>query len=190
MTKEDKIHLVEQLKEKFEQYEFFYILDSGGMSVAEINKFRGLVYEKGLEYKVVKNTLIIKALEALETDLSELGNALKGFSGVLFSPESGSAPAKLLKQYRKEGGGEKPSLKAASIDTSIYIGEDMLEDLTKIKSKEDVLAELVGLLQSPGISLASALSAPGKNLAGALKASGGKIAGILQALADKKEKEG
>jgi len=190
MTKEEKIQLVEELREKFQNNSFFYILDSGGMSVAEINNFRGLVHAKGLEYRVVKNTLIKKALYSLESDYTELDQALKGFSGVLFSSENGSAPAKLLKEFRKNTGVEKPFLKGASIDASIYLGEDMLEELTKIKSKEDVLADLVGLLQSPGMQLANALKSPGQIIAGALQSGGNLLAGALKALADKKEKEG
>ncbi len=190
MTKQEKIQLVEELREKFQNNTFFYILDSGNMSVSEINTFRGLVHEKGLEYRVVKNTLIKKALEGLESDYSELDMVLKGFSGVLFSAENGSAPAKLLKEYRKKHGAERPYFKGASIDASIYLGEDNLEELTKIKSKEDVLAELVGLLMSPGMTLASALKAPGQNMAGALQSSGNLLAGALKALAEKKEKEG
>ena len=191
MTKTEKVELVNTLKEKFESNSFFYVLDSGGMTVAEINGFRSLCHEKGFDYQVVKNTLVIKALDQLDTDYTPMyDKALKGFSGILFSQESGSGPAKLLKEFRKKGGGEKPMLKGASIESSFFFGEESLEGLSKLKSKEDLLAELLGLLQSPASNLVRALQSPGENLAGALKSGGSSLAGALKALADKKEKEG
>ena len=191
MTKTEKIELVSSLKEKFESNLFFYVLDSGGMTVAEINGFRRLCHEKGFEYQVVKNNLVKKALDDLEADFSPMyDTALKGFSGILFSNESGSGPAKMLKEFRKKGRSERPVLKGASIDSSFYFGEESLEDLSKIKSKEDLLAELLGLLQSPASNLVRAMQSPGEKLAGALQASGGNLAGALMALAEKKEKEG
>jgi len=190
MTKNEKIELVNTLKEKFEANAFFYVLDSGELTVDEVNVFRSLCHEKGFEYRVVKNTLVKKALDDLDADFSPLyDSVLKGFSGILFSNESGSGPAKMLKEFRKKGGTDKLTLKGASIDTSFYVGEESLETLSKIKSKEDLLAELVGLLQSPGSNLARALQTPGEKLAGALAASGGNLVGALVALADKKEKE-
>ncbi len=189
MTREEKAVYIDELTEKFTSNPFFYVLDAGEMSVDETNKFRRFCFEKGIEYKVIKNSLIKKALERLDADYKPFDDVLKGFSGVLFSPESGSAPAKMLKEYRKKGGGEKPALKGASIDASFYVGEESLEGLIKIKSKEDLLAELIGLLQSPGQNLVRVLNAPGQKLAGALQASGGTVHGILKALQEKKEKE-
>lgn len=133
-----------------------------------------MCFQRGLEYKVVKNSLIKKALESLDTDYTNFNKAvLKGFSGVIFSNESGSAPAKLLKDFRKEGN-EKPLLKGASIDSSMYIGEQTLDTLTKVKSRLEMIAELVGLLQ-----------APGQRLASALQSGGGKLAGVLKTLSEK-----
>ncbi len=174
MTKEEKALIIDELKEKFSAHLFFYITDAGGMSVADTNQFRKMCFDKGIEYKVFKNTLIKKALESFEADYSPFNQAvLKGFSGVLFSNESGSEPAKLLKVF-KDKGKDKPALKGASIDSSLYIGEDNLEILAKIKSKTEMLGELVGLLQSPA-----------QNLVSALKSSGSKLAGVLKTLSEK-----
>lgn len=186
MTRDEKAVVIEELTEKFKNTDFFYITDAGGMTVAEINAFRRVCFEKGIEYKVFKNSLIKKALEAQETDYSEFtGKVLKGFSGVLFSPESGSEPAKLLKEFRKKNNPEKPALKGASVDASFYYGEESLEALANIKSKADLIAELVTLLQSPAQNLVRALQSPSEKLASALQASNNKVTGVLQAIADK-----
>jgi large subunit ribosomal protein L10 len=132
-----------------------------------------------MEYKVYKNTLIRKALDTLEADTSGLNVALKGQSGILFSTESGSAPAKLLKRfYKGENYGKndatKPLLKGAYIDTDLFVGVENLEVLSTIKSKNDLIGEIIGLLQSPA-----------KNVLSALQSSGGKLAGILKTLSEK-----
>jgi large subunit ribosomal protein L10 len=169
MTKEEKGILIENVSEKFAQSTYFYILDAGGMTVAQVNKFRRICFDKGLEYSVIKNSIIKKALETLEVDYTEFNEkVLKGFSGVVFSKELGNAPAKLLKEFRRQGN-QRPYLKGASIDASFFYGEESLESLIKVKSKQDVLAELVGLLQSPGKNLVSAILSGQNNLAGILK---------------------
>lgn len=169
MTKEDKAVLIDELKEKFASYTFFYITDASGMTVADTNRFRRMCFERGLEYKVIKNSLIKKVLEGMDTDYSEFnGKVLKGFSGVIFTNEAGNAPARLLKDFYKTGS-EKPILKGASIDSSLYIGAENLDTLTQIKSRLELIAELVGLLQSPGQRLASALQSGGGGIAGVLK---------------------
>lgn len=191
MTKEEKGVLLESLKEKFGSNPYFYILDAGGMTVDEINKFRRLCFTKGMEYKVLKNSLVKKALESLEADFTPLNDkALKGFSGILFSPESGSAPAKLIKEFRKKGGSEKLTLKGASIDSSFFFGEESLEELTKIRSKEDIIAELIGLLKSPATNLVSAMQGPSQKLVSSLQSGGNNVTGLLKAIVDKKEQEG
>lgn len=179
MTKEEKAVIINSLKEKFANCTFFYITDASGMTVDKMNKFRKLCFQRGVEYQVVKNSLIKKALDANGFDYSPFKEkyVLKGFSGIIFSPESGSLPAKLLKDFRKDGN-EKPLLKGASIDTSLYIGEESLDALIKIKSRLEMIGELVGLLQSPG-----------RNLASALQSAGGKLAGVLKAIEEKKQKE-
>src|SRR3954468_22425561 len=129
MTKEDKGHIIEELTQKFAENNFFYITDASGLTVDQINKFRKLCYAKGVEYKVVKNSLIKKALQASKTDYSSFNaKVLKGFSGVLFCNDVANAPGKLLKEFRK-GGITKPLLKGASIDSALFIGEENLDVL-------------------------------------------------------------
>lgn len=170
MTREEKAVVIKELQEKFSNASGFYITDAGGLSVEGINKFRRLCFEKGIEYRVAKNSLIKKALEQQETDYTPFFDSvvLKGFSGVMFAGETVSEPAKLLKKFQKEGN-EKPTLKGASLDSAFYIGAEHLDALSKIKSKEEMVAELVGLLQSPGRNLVSALQSGGSKLAGVLK---------------------
>lgn len=179
MTREEKQAIVDELSEKFATNNFFYITDAAGLSVAAINRFRRLCFTEGMEYKVYKNTLIRKALDTLESDTTGLDASLKGQSGILFTNESGSAPAKLLKRYYKaEAFGKnvtpKPALKGAYIDTDLFVGVENLEVLSNIKSKQELIGEIIGLLQSPA-----------KNVVSALQSSGGKLAGILKTLSEK-----
>ncbi|GAB4396705.1 MAG: 50S ribosomal protein L10 [Microscillaceae bacterium] len=186
MTKEEKGVLLEELSQKFAQYTNYYFLDAAGMTVAQTNKFRRFCFEKGIEYKVVKNSLIKKVLESMTGDYTPLNKqVLKGFSGVLFS-DNGSAPAKFLKEFRKTGA-DKPLFKGASIDASIYVGEESLDALTKVRSKQDVLAELMGMLQSPGAKLVGALKSPPQKLVSALQSGQNNLTGLLKALEAKKE---
>lgn len=174
MNKEQKAQLIEELTEKVNNTQFFYITDASGLSVEEVNGFRRKCFEGGLEYKVYKNTIIKKAFEASEFDFSAADEALKGFSGIIFSGESGSAPAKVIKDYRESG--DKPLLKAAFIDTDVMLGDDHLESLSKLKSKDELIGEIIGLLQSPMSNVMSSLSSGGS-----------KLSGILQTLSNKAE---
>ncbi|MEM9886425.1 MAG: 50S ribosomal protein L10 [Bacteroidota bacterium] len=169
MTKTQKAEAVEVLKGKFASTDFFYITDASTLTVAEVSKLRALCYEKGVEMKVVKNTLARKALEqsAAEKNYEGLYEALKGPTALLFT-DTANAPAKLIKEFRKSH--ERPIVKAAYIDSSVYVGDDQLDALTKIKSKEELLGELVTLLQSPMQNLLGALDSGKTNLAGLLKA--------------------
>ena len=151
MTKEEKINVVAELTEKLKANNNFYLTDASGFTVAQVNDFRRLCFEKGVEYRVYKNTMIKKALENLSDDYTALDEALKGFSGVIFSEEIANLPAKVIKEFRKKQGGEKPVLKAASIDTDVFIGE------------------VITLLQSPAKNVISALQSGGKTLAGLVK---------------------
>ena len=174
MTREEKQTLVDELSEKIQAHNAFYITDASGMSVAKINEFRRLCFNRGMEFKVYKNTFIRKAMDTLSGDTSEIDAALKGQSGVLFSKESGNAPAKLLKDfYKSQAYGRnvvpKPILKGAYIDASIYTGADQLETLSTLKGKTELLGELIGLLQSPAKNVISALQSGGNILAGILK---------------------
>ena len=155
MTRDEKHEIVRELSEKFQNTSFFYIMDASDMTVAMTNRFRRMCFDRGMEYRVYKNTLVRKALDTLGGDTSEMDKALKGFSGVLFSAESGSAPARLLKDFYKANpparktDPNKPVLKGAYIDSDIFIGADQLETLSSIKSKKELIGEVIGLLQSP-----------------------------------------
>ncbi|RRA99030.1 50S ribosomal protein L10 [Larkinella rosea] len=170
MTREEKGAIIEELSEKFKTVPYFYITDASGMSVAEVNKLRRMCFEQGIEYKVIKNTLIRKALETLDTDYTSFdGTVLAGFSGVMFHAESGKVPAKLIKQYRKEAGNDKLKLKGASVDYSLFIGHDQLETLLTLKTKNELIGDVIGLLQSPAKNVISGLQSGGNILAGLLK---------------------
>lgn len=175
MTKEDKAKIIEELSAKLANSQFFYITDASGLSVDNINKFRKLCYSKGIEYKVVKNSLIKKALSSLQTDYSPFdAGVLKGFSGILFS-DTGNAPAKMLREFYKSGV-DKPALKGASIDSALYIGVDQLDALVNLKSKNELIGEIIGLLQSPA-----------KNVIAALQSGGQKLSGIVKTLSERPE---
>ncbi len=173
MTREEKEIIVQDLSEKLATTNYFYITDASTMTVASINQFRRMAFDRGLEYKVYKNTLIKKALDTLEADTTALEGVLKGASGILFSTESGNAPAKLIKDFRKKGH-TLPLLKGAFIDSGIYVGENQLDTLTTIKSKAELIADVIALLQSPA-----------KNVISGLQGGGNKLAGILKTLSEK-----
>ena len=174
MIRGEKATVIEELKTKFRENQNFYIANASGMTVAEINSFRRLCHTKGVEYKVFKNTFIKKALAEQEGDFDKLDDVLKGFSGILFSKEIGNLPAKVIKDFRKKSG-KLPALKAASIDREIFIGEENLDMLSTLKSKNELIADVIALLQSPA-----------KNVISALQSNGGqKIAGIVKALSER-----
>lgn len=168
MKKEEKHEIVLGLKEKLSAHNNFYITDTSNLTVAQVNVIRRKCFEKGITMQVAKNTLIRKAMEATGNDYSELFGALKGTSAIMFS-EVGNAPAKLIKEVRKNG--DRPALKAAYIDSAIFIGDNQLDALTNLKSKDELIGDIIALLQSPA-----------KNVVSGLKASGGKLAGILKTL--------
>ncbi|WP_221389902.1 50S ribosomal protein L10 [Dyadobacter sp. NIV53] len=176
MTREEKAVMIDELSQKFSSTPYFYITSANGMSVKEVNILRALCFERGIEYRVVKNTLIKKALETLDTDYSSFDEVLKGFSGVMFHPESGKVPAQLIKEFKKKGGSDKLKFKGASVDSSVFVGESQLDVLIALKSKQEMVGEIIGLLQSPA-----------KNVIGALKSGGNKLAGILKTLSEKED---
>jgi large subunit ribosomal protein L10 len=171
MTREEKRSFIDELVDKLKNTTHFYIADTGGMTVAEVNGFREMCFKRGIEYKVVKNTLIKKALDQLDTDYSPFDEALKGSSGIMFSPEVGNVPAKIIRDYKKKGGKEleKPAFKAASIDSDLYVGPQHLEPLSNLKSKDELLGEIITLLQSPATNVISALQSGKHKLAGIVK---------------------
>ena len=169
MTREEKAQIIDELAEKFANHAHFYITDAGGFTVAPINNFRRLCFKNGVEYRVYKNTLIRKALEKQEgTDFSPLFKSLHGFSGVIFSKESGNVPAKVIQEFRVKMAG-KPGLKAASISSDLFIGDENLKMLAELKSKNELIGEVIGLLQSPAKNVISALQSGKHTVAGLLK---------------------
>ncbi len=172
MTREEKSIIIESLTEKFKENPHFYITDASGFSVAQVNAFRRTCFEKGVEYKVYKNTLIKKALENLDVDYTDFSEqTLKGFSGIMFSKETSNLPAKVLLDFRKKIGKKetRPVFKGASISGDQFIGEQNLEMLSKLKSKEELIGEIIGLLQSPAKNVISALQSGQNTLAGLVK---------------------
>lgn len=169
MTRTEKQNTVEVLKEKFSNSEYFYVTDASTLTVEEINKLRGMLFEKGIEMRVVKNTLARKAMEGLpeERNYDELFDSLKGPTAILFTTVA-NAPAKVIKEYR--GDGERPILKAAYIDTAIYKGDDQLKTLAELKGKDELLGDILGLLQAPITNVMGALNSGGNTLSGLLKA--------------------
>ena len=168
MKKSDKAILIDELKQKFQDNQYFYIADSSTLTVEEVNKLRGLCFEKGVEMKVVKNTLAKKALESLENESYEgLYNALKGPTTIFFT-DAANLPAKVIKEYRKDK--EIPSLKAAYIDSDVFEGDAQLDVLAALKSKNELIADVVFLLQSPIQTVVSSLNSGGQTLSGLVKA--------------------
>ncbi len=166
MKKEEKHEVVLALTETIAEYGNFYITDTANLSVAKVNDIRRKCFENDIKMQVAKNKLIRKAMEASEGDFSEIFDVLKGSSSILFS-KSANAPAKLIKQLRKSG--DKPVLKAAYIDSAVFIGDNQLDALVNLKSKEELVADIIALLQSPAKNVISALQSGGNKLAGIVK---------------------
>jgi len=174
MTRKDKETNIALLKTKFEDNSHFYVTDSSTLNVEQINKLRGMCYEKGIEMKVVKNTLAIKALDSIEgIDYSQLYDALKGPTTLMFA-ETSNMPAKVIKEFRKSF--ERPILKAAFIDSDIFLGDDQIDMLVSLKSKEELIGDVIMLLQSPA-----------KNVISALKSGGSTIAGLIKSLQEREQ---
>lgn len=171
MTREEKNQELQSLTEKISELTSFYLADSSTLNVAKMNQFRGLCYEKDVQFKVVKNTLLKKALEASETDFESMYELLSGPTALMYSAEAKNS-ALVLKQFREDN--EKPVLKGAFIDGSFYIGDDKIKELASLKSKEELIGDVIMLLQSPA-----------KNVISALSSGGSTIAGVLQTLSEK-----
>lgn len=175
MTRDEKAVVLDDLKGKFEEYSFFYLADPTAMTVGETNKFRRKCFENDIEMKVVKNKIALKILSDIEGKGYEgLTTAFKGQTAILFTKNQ-KLPAKLIEDFRKENSTEKPGFKGAYIETATFVGEDQLETLKKLKSREELIGEVIGLLQSPI-----------KNVISGLKGSGPqKIAGLVKALEER-----
>jgi large subunit ribosomal protein L10 len=173
MTKQEKNEAIEVLKEKFSQYNNFYVTNTEALSVAQVTKLRRICFDRKVEMKVAKNTLIRKALEGLNNErFSDVYESLHGVTALLFS-ENAKEPALIISTFRKESNGEKPVLKAAFIDGDVFAGDDQLKALTTLKSKHDLIGEIIGLLQSPAKNVISGLNA------------GGKLASLVKALEER-----
>ncbi len=171
MTREEKNQIIDSLANDLSQASTFYITDISSLTVEMTSKLRRLCFKQNVRLNVAKNTLIQKALEKLDGDYSELYETLKGSSAIMFS-DTGSVPAKVIKEFRK--GSDKPILKGAWIEEAIYIGDNNVEGLAALKSKDELVADIVALLQSPA-----------KNVVSALQSGGGKLAGILKTLEER-----
>ena len=167
MRNEDKGAIISQLADTVKQYGHFYIVDTTAMDAASTSELRRKCFNAGIKLMVVKNSLLHKALMSLDVDFSPLFDSLKGTTSVMFS-ETANVPAKLLKEY-KEG---VPSLKAAYAEEGFYVGADQLEALATIKSKNEVIADIIALLQSPAKNVVSALQSGGNTIHGVLKTQG------------------
>ncbi|MBR2647501.1 MAG: 50S ribosomal protein L10 [Sediminibacterium sp.] len=149
MTKDQKNEVIEVLKEKFSQYNNFYITDTESLTVAQVSSLRRTCFDKQVEMKVAKNTLIRKALESIDAEkYAGVYESLHNVTALLFS-ENPKEPALILSSFRKSSNGEKPQLKAAFINGDIYTGDNNLKALTQIKTKNELIGEVIGLLQSP-----------------------------------------
>ncbi|WP_153799635.1 50S ribosomal protein L10 [Foetidibacter luteolus] len=173
MTKDQKNEVIEILKEKFNQYNNFYVANTEALTVAQVGKLRRICFDKKVEMKVAKNTLIRKALESIDEKRYEgVYESLNGVTALLFS-ENAKEPALIISSFRKDANTEKPILKAAYIDSDVFVGNDQLETLKSLKSKQDLIGEIIGLLQSPAKNVISGLNA------------GGKLASLVKALEER-----
>jgi large subunit ribosomal protein L10 len=171
MTREEKSQVIEALTAELAESSNFYLTDISGLNAGMTSQLRRACFKANVRLSVVKNTLLEKAMEASEKDFGELPSTLKGNTSVMYS-ETGNVPAKVIKAFRKKS--EKPFLKGAYIEEAVYIGDDQLDMLVDIKSKEELIGEIIGLLQSPA-----------KNVVSALQSSGGKLSGIIKTLSQK-----
>ncbi len=171
MKREEKDAIIENIVDQIKINNHFYLTDIGDLNAEETSNLRRQCFKNGIKLLVVKNTLFSKALEKSEGEYNELLDVLKGPTAVMFT-EQGNAPAKLIKEFRKTN--EKPILKAAYVEESIYVGDDMLETLASIKSREELIADIVLLLQSPAKSVISSLQS-GANI----------LHGVLETIAEK-----
>ncbi len=157
MTKDQKNEVIELLKSKFNQYNNFYITDTENLTVEAVNTLRSHCFDKQVEMKVAKNTLIRKALESLDTEkYSGVYDSLHKVTALMFS-DSAKDPALIISSFRKSMRGEKPTLKAAFINGDVYVGDNQLADLTRIKSRNELIGDVIGLLQSPAKRVIAAL---------------------------------
>ena len=170
MKKEDKSAIIKQLETTLSEYAHFYLVDIGGMNAAKSTELRRVCYKQDIKLVVVKNTLLLKALGNSSVDFSELTGSLKGETSMMLS-NTGNAPALIIRDFSKASKSKikKPILKAAYVEESFYIGENQLEQLIHVKSKNELIADVIALLQSPAKTVVSALQSGGSTIHGVLK---------------------
>jgi large subunit ribosomal protein L10 len=171
MTREEKATVIQDLTEQLASSPVIYLADISGLNASTTSDLRRACFKANIKLAVVKNTLLAKAMEASDKDFGELPEVLKGNTSLMLS-DTGNVPAKLIKTFRKKS--DKPLLKGAFIEEAIYVGDDKLDALMSIKSREEIIGDIVALLQSPA-----------KNVISGLKSGGGKLAGILKTLSEK-----
>ena len=171
MTREEKATVIEQLTAQLADNTNIYLTDASGLNAETTSKLRRACFKANIKMAVVKNTLLAKAMEASDKDFGDLSSVLVGNTAMLFS-ETGNAPAKLIKEFRKNS--DRPILKGAFIEEAVYLGDDQVEALVNIKSKDELVGEIITLLQSPA-----------KNVVSALQSGGGTLAGIIKTLSEK-----
>tara|TARA_B100001093_G_scaffold55807_1_gene47293 strand:- start:1 stop:516 length:516 start_codon:yes stop_codon:yes gene_type:complete len=171
MTRQQKNNAIENLKEALGGIKNLYLADIAGLDATQTSALRRACFKENIKLQIVKNTLLSKAMEASTHDFGELTKILKGNTSLMFS-ESGNAPAKVIKSFRKKS--DKPILKGAFIEEAIYIGDETLDALVAIKSKDELIGEIITLLQSPT-----------KNIVSALQSGGGKLSGIIKSLSER-----
>ena len=171
MTRQEKHDAIENLKEALVSVKTLYLADIEGLDARQTNALRRACFKENIKLQVVKNTLLAKAMEASTHDFGELTEILKGNTSLMFS-ETGNAPAKVIKNFRKKS--DRPILKGAFIEEAIYLGDDQIDALVAIKSKEELIGDIIMLLQSPT-----------KDVVSALQSGGGKLSGILTTLSER-----
>ncbi|WP_272150241.1 50S ribosomal protein L10 [Tenacibaculum aiptasiae] len=171
MTREDKLQVIEDLTAQLGDTSTIYLADISGLDAVTTSNLRRACFKANVKLAVVKNTMLSKAMEASDKDFGDLQSVLKGNTSIMIA-EAANAPAKVIKEFRKKS--DKPLLKGAFVEEAVYIGDDQLDALVNIKSREELIGDIIGLLQSPA-----------KNVVSALQSSGNKLSGILTTLSEK-----
>jgi large subunit ribosomal protein L10 len=171
MTREEKSQVINELTGKLTDNNIIYLADISGLNASETSNLRRACFKANVNLAVVKNTLLAKAMEKADKDFGDLPSTLKGNTSLL-TADTGNAPAKVIKEFRKHA--KKPILKGAYIEEAVYVGDDQLDALVSIKSKEELIGDIITILQSPA-----------KNVISALQSGGGKLSGILKTLSEK-----
>lgn len=170
MTREEKAQMIDDLQQVLENTDTVYLTDISGLNALDTSNLRRACFKGDVQLRVVKNTLLKKAMERVEEkEYDELYDSLKGNTAIMIS-EKGNAPAKVIKNFRKKS--EKPILKAAWVETAVYVGDDQVDALASLKSKDELIADVVALLQSPIKTVVSQLQSGGQTISGLVKALG------------------